>query len=292
MSTRIFYKLTWPDPYPNFTEVAAKLAEAEEELSDDPNCLRFADIFECSDFHWSPEKREDSAWPWEMFLDLGLWGYWGGSERYLARVSHAWPEVLFTLGGAGDEDPDYVRVYHQGGRYQEAIGEVVYPTFDPPSLIPVPQDPHLACGPAPFPSAAPKDTGENSPSEEPTASLHPGHYGTGAMDIFAWRIDDVLDHLEEGLSVDPEPIRWYLESLSERQQQQLDGLIGQVAEGSDQEWYDRFAVLSEDIHHDFLRALVAREQTLDELLEARGLKNLVGPPADEPSTEVGDIHGC
>ena len=278
MSTRIFYKLTWPDPYPTFTQVAAKLAEAEEELSDDPNCLRFADIFECSDLHWSPEKRQDAAWPWEVFLHEGLWGYWEGSERHLARVSHAWPEVLFTLKGAGDEDPDYFRVYHQGGRHQEAIGKVVYPSFDPASLVPVPQDLHLATDPATVPPAAPKDAGDDSPSEEPAASFHLGYYCDGSMNIFAWRMDDVLDHLEEGLSLDPEPIRWYLASLSEREQQQLDGLIGQVAERSDQEWYDRFAILSEDIHYDFLRALVAREQTLHELLEARGLKHLVGAP--------------
>lgn len=52
----------------------------------------------------------------------------------MLRLSAAFPDVLFTLFGAGEEGGDLWRSYYRGGMVQHAPAEIAYPSFDPAKL--------------------------------------------------------------------------------------------------------------------------------------------------------------
>lgn len=52
----------------------------------------------------------------------------------IIELSTAFPEVLFTLQGTGEEPEDLWRTYFRGGLAQEASATVTYPEFDPDML--------------------------------------------------------------------------------------------------------------------------------------------------------------
>lgn len=75
----------------------------------------------------------------EHFEDLYPGGACGQSkscdeEANMARLSAAFPEVLFTLSGSGEEETDLWRSYYRGGLVQHAPAEISYPEFDPAKL--------------------------------------------------------------------------------------------------------------------------------------------------------------
>lgn len=53
----------------------------------------------------------------------------------IIELSEAFPEVLFTLQGSGEEPEDLWRTYFRNGLTQEASATVTYPDFDPALLI-------------------------------------------------------------------------------------------------------------------------------------------------------------
>jgi len=52
----------------------------------------------------------------------------------MLRLSQAFPEVLFTLHGSGEEDTDLWYTYYRDGRLQHADAQIHYPPFDPKLL--------------------------------------------------------------------------------------------------------------------------------------------------------------
>ncbi len=78
-------------------------------------------------------------------LALSLFGdapaKWYEWQTDMAALSRAFPDMLFTVEGVGDEPYDIWRAYFQNGLMQEAPGEIIFPPFDPARLIPV-DEPH------------------------------------------------------------------------------------------------------------------------------------------------------
>lgn len=75
----------------------------------------------------------------EHFEDLYPGGACGQSkscdeEADMARLSAAFPQVLFTLSGSGEEETDLWRSYYWGGMVQYAPAEISYPDFDPAKM--------------------------------------------------------------------------------------------------------------------------------------------------------------
>ena len=59
---------------------------------------------------------------------------WRKEEADMARLSAAFPEVLFTLSGSGEEETDLWCSYYRGGLVQHAPAQIHYPEFAPTSL--------------------------------------------------------------------------------------------------------------------------------------------------------------
>lgn len=59
---------------------------------------------------------------------------WRDEQDDMLRLSEAFPEVLFTLSGSGEEETDLWRSYYRAGRVQHAPAEIHYPAFDPAKL--------------------------------------------------------------------------------------------------------------------------------------------------------------
>ena len=59
---------------------------------------------------------------------------WRDDEADMLRLSEAFPGVLFTLSGSGEEETDLWRSYYRAGRVQHAPAEISYPPFDPAKL--------------------------------------------------------------------------------------------------------------------------------------------------------------
>lgn len=49
----------------------------------------------------------------------------------IIELSKAFPDVLFTLRGSGEEPEDLWRTYFRNGLSQEAAAAITYPEFDP-----------------------------------------------------------------------------------------------------------------------------------------------------------------
>ena len=60
-------------------------------------------------------------------MDLARWYEW---EADMREVSSAFPNVLFTLSGAGDDSGDLWKAYFVGGKMQYAPAQIVYDDFD------------------------------------------------------------------------------------------------------------------------------------------------------------------
>lgn len=67
----------------------------------------------------------------------------------LITLSRAFPEVLFTLHGSGEEPEDLWITYFLDGLTQEAPATVTYPPFDPQALA----EPHFEEATAPVPES-------------------------------------------------------------------------------------------------------------------------------------------
>jgi len=77
------------------------------------------------------EKGND---PYSYLLDAWLSNgsdlTWYDHQKDMAKLSAAFPDVLFTLSGAGQESDDLWKEYYLRGKVQAAKGEIVYPKFD------------------------------------------------------------------------------------------------------------------------------------------------------------------
>ena len=59
---------------------------------------------------------------------------WYDHQKDMISLSTAFPTVLFTLCGHGDEAEDRWKEYYLHGKCQVAKGEIVYPDFDEEEL--------------------------------------------------------------------------------------------------------------------------------------------------------------
>jgi len=59
---------------------------------------------------------------------------WHDHRKDMIRLSAAFPDVLFTLWGRGQEEDDLWKEYYLRGKCQVAQGEIVYPNFDEKQL--------------------------------------------------------------------------------------------------------------------------------------------------------------
>jgi len=60
---------------------------------------------------------------------------WYDCEKDIKEFSEKYPDALFTMWGEGDDaGGDYWKLYVQNGLSWMAIGEIVYPPFDPEKL--------------------------------------------------------------------------------------------------------------------------------------------------------------
>ena len=60
---------------------------------------------------------------------------WYAYRDDMKRLSAAFPNVLFTLHGEGEQDLDLWREYWLGGKYQRVDAAVTYAPFDADNLI-------------------------------------------------------------------------------------------------------------------------------------------------------------
>ena len=114
MIERTYYTLTWQEDQPTEAEAAAKLAKAETLFRNRPGYQEFAENFEEDDI--PDDQRATPAGCWEYLISRGMWGAWEGHTHYLDHLSRAWPEVLFTLHGEGEQPPDDWREYYRNGQ--------------------------------------------------------------------------------------------------------------------------------------------------------------------------------
>lgn len=75
----------------------------------------------------------------ENFDDLYPGGACGQSKWYdeeadMARLSAAFPDVVFTLSGSGEDETDLWRSYYYKGLVQNAPARIEYPPFNPAKL--------------------------------------------------------------------------------------------------------------------------------------------------------------
>ena len=119
MGYQTSFQLTVSEPGPDNDEVAAKLAE----LTDG----------------FGPEhaNHQLNASVWTTILNGEEADPWYDHEMDMKEVSLAWPGVLFTLRGYGEEPGDEWVEYHRDGlMQQEYRPEWNPPTFDPQKLQP------------------------------------------------------------------------------------------------------------------------------------------------------------
>jgi hypothetical protein len=65
------------------------------------------------------------------FDDWYLYGAkWYDHDRDMKTLSLAYPDILFTLEGKGDESDDLWISYYQNGKSQHCQAEIVYPEYD------------------------------------------------------------------------------------------------------------------------------------------------------------------
>lgn len=62
------------------------------------------------------------------------WSKWAEHDEDMIRLSRNFPQVLFVLDGAGEEDGDLWRTYYLSGLLQYAPAQITYPPFDPREL--------------------------------------------------------------------------------------------------------------------------------------------------------------
>jgi len=62
-------------------------------------------------------------------------GSWRGFDSDMMQVSAKFPNVLFTLTGAGEEADDLWRAYFLDGKMQYVNAEIYYPPFDAEKLV-------------------------------------------------------------------------------------------------------------------------------------------------------------
>jgi len=75
--------------------------------------------------------------------DSYLWDAWNGDaigvtwyehQEDMIELSAAFPDVLFTLWGHGEEEDDHWGEYYLDGKCQVTRGEIIYPDFDKSQL--------------------------------------------------------------------------------------------------------------------------------------------------------------
>jgi len=60
---------------------------------------------------------------------------WYEHNEDMAKLSKAFPTVLFTLSGEGEENEDLWKQYWLGGKYQEAKAKIAFDKFDKSKLV-------------------------------------------------------------------------------------------------------------------------------------------------------------
>jgi hypothetical protein len=59
---------------------------------------------------------------------------WYDHAEHMTAISKKYPDLLFTLNGAGEETGDFWRDYYKGGKRQHEEGKIAYGEFDPAKL--------------------------------------------------------------------------------------------------------------------------------------------------------------
>lgn len=59
---------------------------------------------------------------------------WYEHVDQMTEISRKYPDLLFTLSGAGEESGDFWRDYYRGGLRQHEEGKITYGEFDPAKL--------------------------------------------------------------------------------------------------------------------------------------------------------------
>ena len=69
--------------------------------------------------------------------DSGWYGNakWYDWEEDMLLLSKRFPEIMFTLGGIGEEFGDIWEAYFYDGRVQVCKADIVYPQFDPHAMV-------------------------------------------------------------------------------------------------------------------------------------------------------------
>ena len=80
-------------------------------------------------------RHQGSSQTWQEVLTGQQRSSWYSHEQHMRTISAAYPNVLFTLGGRGEEAHDQWVAYHRNGKMQrEERGTWTHPPFDPGKL--------------------------------------------------------------------------------------------------------------------------------------------------------------
>ena len=82
------------------------------------------------------ESTKVDGWSYldDVWCGKGSQLTWHDHQKDMVRLSAAFPDVLFTLWGCGQEADDNWKEYYLHGKCQVARGRVVYPDFDESQL--------------------------------------------------------------------------------------------------------------------------------------------------------------
>ena len=117
MAYMTFYSLRISAPEPTIPDIACLLADISDRTP-----IRH-------------RSHETNSRFWESVLGAEQDSSWYDHETHMRSISAAWPTVLFTLAGRGDEpDDQWVRYHLNGKMHKEERGEWTPPPFDPDKL--------------------------------------------------------------------------------------------------------------------------------------------------------------
>lgn len=80
------------------------------------------------------DKYEDAAWALTENGDREASCKWYDHDEHLLAFSKEHPDVLFTLHGEGEEQPDLWTKYYKNGKKQLAQAVITYEPFDESKL--------------------------------------------------------------------------------------------------------------------------------------------------------------
>ena len=98
------------------------------------------------------------------------------------------------------------------------------------------------------------------PNQQP-AAVSPGSYATHQKFIFAWHLDDVLQHVSMDLEQDVTPVTEYVRKLTDEELVRFDRFIDDVAEPYDDPVSEVMTKFSADLYNQ-LQQLANHEREL------------------------------